>query len=417
VLLVAQLFSEIGDWAARVALAVLVLDRTDSAAMTGLVVTVSVLPWVGLGQWLATLGDRLPRRQVMIICDVIRAAAFLALLIPMPIGVLLLLTFIAGLPSPPFAAARAALLPDSVPGNQYPDALAVAHITSQTTLVLGYLTGGILVAVITAQGALVANSLSFIASAVVLTRLRIGRTAVAADNRMALRAGARGIWSDVMIRRAVILYALVCGGAIIPESLVAVYALRHLGTGDAGPGLLAAAVPIGTIAISSAVPFHGTARSLLKVAALIAICGAAVALVFFVGDASMPTILIGFLAVGVVFGTLIPTNTVFGTRIPNETRASAFGLAQGALLFAEGSGAAVGGAIASAWGVRTSCVAAMTAVLVGSVVYLATIPADPLATSAARTRKPPAPPPSPRAADDEESRTPPAPPPRPRQTA
>ncbi len=131
-LLVAQIFSEIGDWAARVALAVLVLDRTDSAAMTGLVVTFSVLPWIGIGQWLATLGDRLPRRQVMIICDLIRAAAFLALLIPMPIGVLLSLTFVAGLPSPPFAAARAALLPETVPGNQYPDALAVSHITSQT---------------------------------------------------------------------------------------------------------------------------------------------------------------------------------------------------------------------------------------------------------------------------------------------
>ncbi len=48
VLLVAQILSEIGDWAARVALAVLVLDRTDSAAMTGLVVTFSVLPWIGV---------------------------------------------------------------------------------------------------------------------------------------------------------------------------------------------------------------------------------------------------------------------------------------------------------------------------------------------------------------------------------
>ena len=107
-LLTAQLLSGLGDFAARVALGVLVLEKTDSAALSGLVLTVSVLPWVGIGQVLATLGDRLPRKQLMIVCDVIHAAAFAAMLIPMPIGVIFVLAFIAALPTPPFTAARSA---------------------------------------------------------------------------------------------------------------------------------------------------------------------------------------------------------------------------------------------------------------------------------------------------------------------
>src|SRR3954454_16267840 len=82
----AQLASHTGDWAGRLALAVLVLQRTGSPALTGLVTTVSLLPWVGLGQLLSTLGDRYPRRQVMVGADLVRAVAFGAMLLPKPIG-------------------------------------------------------------------------------------------------------------------------------------------------------------------------------------------------------------------------------------------------------------------------------------------------------------------------------------------
>ncbi len=168
-----------------------------------------------------------------------------------------------------------------------------------------------------------------------------------------------------MVRRAVGLYAFASGFAIIPESLVAVYALRHLGTSDAGPGILAAAVPIGTIAVSSVVPFHGNARWLLRVAAVVADSGAAVALLFFSVDAELPLLLVGFVGVGVIFASALPTNTVFGSRVPNASRASAFGLAQGVLLSSEGAGAAFGGIVASVWSVRTACIAAMVMVLIG----------------------------------------------------
>lgn len=43
----AQLVSGLGDWAGRLALSVLVYDRSQSALWTAMVTVVSLLPWIG----------------------------------------------------------------------------------------------------------------------------------------------------------------------------------------------------------------------------------------------------------------------------------------------------------------------------------------------------------------------------------
>ena len=103
----AQLLSELGDWAARVALALLVFNRTHSPALTATVTAVGMLPWLGIGQALAALGDRFPRRGVMVGCDVLRAVLYLAMTVTHPIWLLLVFAFIAASAAPPFEAARA----------------------------------------------------------------------------------------------------------------------------------------------------------------------------------------------------------------------------------------------------------------------------------------------------------------------
>ena len=69
----AEVLSEAGDQLARVALSVLVFDRTGSALLTGVAYAMTYLPWAVGGPLTAGLADRLPRRTLMIICDVVRA--------------------------------------------------------------------------------------------------------------------------------------------------------------------------------------------------------------------------------------------------------------------------------------------------------------------------------------------------------
>jgi MFS family permease len=74
--------SVIGDQLARVALTVLVYDRTRSALLAAITFVVSIVPTFVGGVTLAWLADRYPRRRVMIVCDLVRAVLVLVMALP-----------------------------------------------------------------------------------------------------------------------------------------------------------------------------------------------------------------------------------------------------------------------------------------------------------------------------------------------
>jgi len=71
-----QVVSEVGDWAARLALTTLVYRRTDSAAWATVIAVSALLPMLGPGQLIATLADRFDRRLILVSADIARAAVF-----------------------------------------------------------------------------------------------------------------------------------------------------------------------------------------------------------------------------------------------------------------------------------------------------------------------------------------------------
>ena len=87
----AQMLSVAGDQLARVALTLLVYDRTHSAALAAVTFVAGMLPSLVGGTLLSGLGDRFPRRTVMIVCDMVRAALVLIMVIPgLPLVMLVL---------------------------------------------------------------------------------------------------------------------------------------------------------------------------------------------------------------------------------------------------------------------------------------------------------------------------------------
>ena len=118
----AQLLSVIGDQLARVALTVLVYDRTRSALLAAVTFVASIVPTFIGGVTLAWLADRYPRRRVMIACDLIRCALVLVMAIPgVPLAGLVTLLFLVTLVGAPFTSARAAIYPDVLAGRQVRD--------------------------------------------------------------------------------------------------------------------------------------------------------------------------------------------------------------------------------------------------------------------------------------------------------
>jgi len=78
----AQVLSSTGDQFARVAIAILVYDRTHSAVLTALAYALTYLPPIAGGPLLASLADLFPRRRVTIVCDVFRVGTVGLMAVP-----------------------------------------------------------------------------------------------------------------------------------------------------------------------------------------------------------------------------------------------------------------------------------------------------------------------------------------------
>src|SRR5919107_1774181 len=108
----ALIASWVGDYLARAAITVLVYQRTESVLLSAAAFAVSYLPWLLGGPVLSALAERYPYRRVMVVCDLIRMALILVLLIPgLPVAALLAVLFLVTLGSVPTQAARSAMLP------------------------------------------------------------------------------------------------------------------------------------------------------------------------------------------------------------------------------------------------------------------------------------------------------------------
>src|SRR4051794_28884142 len=176
-MVIAQALSLVGDQLARIAVALLIFSQSRSPLLTALAYGVTYLPWLVGGPWLSVYADRLPRRRVMVACDLVRAATVLLITIPhIPLALALLVVCLVSLLEPPFMASRAALIADIVPtSDHYATAAAVSATVNQLGQVIGFGIGGAVVAAISPRGAIVVDSATFVASAVVLLRFVTAR--------------------------------------------------------------------------------------------------------------------------------------------------------------------------------------------------------------------------------------------------
>ena len=171
--------------------------------------------------------------------------------------------------------------------------------------------------------------------------------------------GFTAIFRDRLVRRALAIVAVTGALGTVGEALVVPYGVE-VGMPEGTLGLLAAAVPVGTLVGTAAIA-AGTRdhHRLLRNAAWCGLVTSAAAAPLFWLEASGAYAFIAFAIAGGVFAVSIPTNTVIGTRLTRDTRASAMGIAVGVLMGAQALGAAVGGIAASAVGTPQAISAAL----------------------------------------------------------
>jgi MFS family permease len=359
VLWLADAQSAIGDQIARIALSVLVFQRTDSALLTALAYSLTFVPAMLGGVLLSGLADRLPRRQVMVGCDVIRAVLLGCMAIPrVPIWLLCLLLVLAVLTEAPFTAAESSLMPVMLEGEYYIVGTGLRTITNQSAQLAGFAGGGLVIAAIGARAGLALDAATFAVSAVLIMSAVKARPAAVTDPAAhgdgpgmlsGLFSGLRLIFGSRKLRTLLGL-AWLAGLYVVPEGVAAPYA-NGLHRGAVAIGLLMAAMPAGTaVGTYLWVRFVPTGVRSAWMGPMAAAVGLPLALCVF--HPNLVTSLVLWTLAGVFFGYQLQVMTDFVRTVPNERRGQAIGIASSGLLAVQGFGILFGGVVASLWGVN-----------------------------------------------------------------
>jgi MFS family permease len=362
-LTIAQLSSLGGDQLARVALSVLVYNRTNSPIYASLAFALSFVPAAIASPALGGLADRLPRKGVMIVGDLARAPLVGLIAIPgISLPLALVLIAAAGLIESPFESARGALLPDVLRGEKYQVGYAVSQICVQAAQVGGYGLAGLLLISFSPSSLLLIDAATFLVSAGLIARNVRPRPAAAKEptahrkawwrHAMAdARLGARLVMRRRSLRWLVLLAWTTTIASISYEGLGAPLA-RATGSTSSMVGVLLAAQPVGMVLgslVVTRIPQHRRAAS-VRLLALVCVLPLVLGLL----QPALPALLI----IGVVSGFggafNVLASAMFIAAVPADVRGRALAFVGTGILLGNGVGVLIAGAVATAIDPRTA---------------------------------------------------------------
>ena len=176
-LVAGQFIAQIGFGLSFVALPWIVLEQNGSAALSGLTATASFAPYVVFGLVAGTIGDRMPRRRLLVGSYVAQAAA--ADVIPLwalagtpSVGVILAVAFLVGLGRTFMDAAMFGAVADVVTPARFVEAQAMFSAAWATGQIVGPFAAGALIAAIGGPGTIGVQACVYALGVLVVLRIR-----------------------------------------------------------------------------------------------------------------------------------------------------------------------------------------------------------------------------------------------------
>jgi hypothetical protein len=266
-----------------------------------------------------------------------------------PVSALLLLAFALGLIRPVFTGARAATLPEVLPGGSFVPGRSLLRLITQMTQISGFALSGILLTVISPRWVLADNAGCFVVAALLLrvgTRERVpsARGSTPPSLLKDSVSGVREVMTVVPLRRILLVAWAVPALAVTPEALAVPYA-AGLSAGTVGAGVLLAALPAGTVVgevvTNCAVPVERQVK-IIRLACVLTF----VPLLCFAFRPGLPMAVTILFVSGLGASFHIGLDRVLLRMVPAELRARALSLQIAGLMFWQGMSYAVAGAVA-----------------------------------------------------------------------
>ncbi len=350
--------SAVGTYLAALALSVDILDRTDSGRWLAALLIADFMPIVVIGMTLGPLVDRLSRRRLMIVSDLVRVGTFAALPFVDEPAAIVALAAVNGVATGFFRPAVWAGLPTLVGDDEREQATSLLSTVEHVAWTVGPILAGGLLAFSGPAIAYWVNAVTFGVSAVIVSR-------IPADSLRSDEPISKGHWADVrdgfglVLRSRHLLTVLVvwstAGVATACVNVAEVpFAKNEIGAGNLGLGFLVAATGVGLVIGSffaaSALGSLGMTRvyggALLLMAAGFGVASAA------------PTIAVAALLAGIATignGAAIVCNQVLVQRgAPDAMRGRALAVLMSSYYAVLGLAMAGAGILVDAAGARTA---------------------------------------------------------------
>lgn len=269
-----QIVSNAGTTLQVVAEGWLIYQITESTFWLGMVTFMSLLPVLPISLLGGVLIDRVPRRKLIIATQtglLLQAGvfAYLGLTDQIELWHIILLYFIFGSLLAIDHPARRAFLVELVPEEDLANAVALNATIFNVSSLVGYVVGGILIATVGAGGAMLVNSITYIAPITALALIRVADVSHDKQGKplkTALSEGLLVLWREPAILGTIAVMAVVGGLSYPIIGLMPAYAEEVIGTDAVGLGFLLGAVALGSIlgtAVTARLGSERRGRSLL----------------------------------------------------------------------------------------------------------------------------------------------------------
>jgi MFS family permease len=385
--------SAVGTYLAALALSVDILDRTDSGRWLAALLIADFLPLVLIGLTLGPLVDRLSRRRLMVVSDLVRAATFLTLPFVDEPAAIVALAAVNGIATGFFRPAVWAGMPNLVRNDEREQATSLLMTVENLAWIVGPVLAGGLLAASGPDIAYWVNAATFVLSASFVAR--IPAASLRSDDPIT-----RGHWADlrdglslVVRSRHLVTVLVVWSAAGIGTACVNVaevpLAKNEIGAGNLGLGFLVAATGVG-LAVGSF--FAAPALGALGMTRLYG--GSLMVMGFGFGIASAsPTIAVAAVLAGVATvgnGAAIVCNQVLVQRgAPDAMRGRALAVLMSSYYAVLGLSMAAAGILVDAAGARAAWALAGIVYLAASMLaFLLTTRTRDVAPEQRRSREP-----------------------------
>jgi len=374
-LFLATLASGVGTYLAAIALTVDIYDRTHSGDWVAALLVADFLPIIVIGLTLGPLVDRLSRRRLMVVSDLMRCAVFALLPFVNSAAGIVVLAGIAGVATGFFRPAVYAGLPNLVPDDELPEANSLLQAVENLAWMVGPVIGGVLLTISGPSLAYWVNAVTFLVSASLVARIPAGR--LRSEEPLT-----RGHWRDLLDGFALVkasrplLTVLVAWNVVFlgqaAVNVAEVFLARDsLDAGNVGLGILVGAsglgLVVGSLGASSVLEKRGVRRTYSGSIALMGFGFAAAAV--------SPTVWVAAIAVVVAAignGGAIVCNALLVQRgAPDRLRGRAFTLIMSSNYAVFGLGMILAGPLTNVVGARWMWAAAGAIFLVAALVAAA----------------------------------------------